>query len=64
MRFIRNALPHIALALILGLLLLAVLDSFNPLMAFLTSSPSKLYIVITCFFTVSACISSILRNRE
>lgn len=49
----KKALAKIALALALGLIVITVLDSFNPMMAFLTSAPSKVFIVCTC---VSAAI--------
>ncbi len=48
MRFIRYILPHLVIAMALGLLVIAVLDSFNPTMAFLTSRASKTYISILC----------------
>ena len=48
MRFIRYILPHLVIAMALGLLVMAVLDSFNPTMAFLTSRASKTYIGILC----------------
>ena len=64
MKFLRSALPHIALALTLGLMVLCVLDSFNPTLAFLSSSVSKLYILITCVFIVAVCLACILRDRE
>ncbi len=44
----KRALAKIALALALGLIVITVLDGYNPLMGFLTSTPSKVFIVCTC----------------
>lgn len=44
----KKALAKIALALALGLIVITVLDGFNPLMGFLTSIPSKVFIICTC----------------
>ena len=43
MRFIRYILPHLVIAMALGLLVIAVLDSFNPTMAFLTMSMAEIF---------------------
>ena len=44
----KRLLAKVLVALALGLLVLLVLDGYNPTMAFLTSTPSKVYIIITC----------------
>lgn len=44
----KKALAKIALALALGLIVITVLDGYNPLMGFLTSTPSKVFIICTC----------------
>ena len=44
----KRVLAKILIALALGLLVLAVLDGYNPTMAFLTSTPAKVYIFCTC----------------
>lgn len=44
----KRLLAKIQIALALGLLVLSVLDGYNPTMAFLTSTPSKVYILIAC----------------
>lgn len=48
MRFLKSFLPHLAIAMLLGLLVLIVLDGRNPLMAFLTSGASKVYMIVMC----------------
>lgn len=44
----KRVLAKILIALALGLLVLIVLDGYNPTMAFLTSTSSKVYIFFTC----------------
>ena len=67
MKKIREFLPHLAIAFSLGLALITVLDGFNPLMAFLTSPASKVYIYCACaasFLTAIVCICEQRRPRR
>lgn len=50
--FIKYILPHLLLSMALGLVLIAVLDGYNPMMGFLTSEVSKIYIYILCALVV------------
>lgn len=50
--FIKYILPHLLLSMALGLVLIAVLDGYNPMMGFLTSEVSKIYIYILCALAV------------
>ena len=50
--FIRYILPHLLLSMALGLVLIVVLDGYNPMMGFLTSEVSKTYIYILCALAV------------
>lgn len=50
--FIKYILPHLLLSMALGLALIAVLDGYNPMMGFLTSEVSKIYIYILCALAV------------
>ena len=52
MRVLKRIISHISIALCLGLVVITILDGFNPMMSFLTSKPSKLYIYATCAFCV------------
>lgn len=49
----KRLLAKILIALALGLLVISVLDGYNPTMAFLTSTPSKAYILITCIAAIA-----------
>ena len=67
MKKIREFLPHLAIAFSLGLAVITVLDGYNPLMAFLTSQPSKVYIYCSCaaaFLTALVCIYEQRRARK
>ena len=48
MKYVKSFLPHLAIAMLLGLVLIVYLDGRNPYMAFLTSGVSKIYILILC----------------
>ena len=48
MKFIKNFLPHLSIAMLLGMIVLVIMDNHNPMMKFLTSSASKVYIIIMC----------------
>ena len=50
--FVIYILPHLLLSMALGLVLITVLDGYNPLMGFLTSDVSKIYIYILCALAV------------
>ena len=63
MKKIREFLPHLAIAFSLGLALITVLDGYNPLMAFLTSPASKIYIFIACILGIVCCCMLIVRQR-
>lgn len=44
MKFLKNFLPHLAIAMAVGLVVIMILDGFNPLMKFLTSDVTRAYI--------------------
>ncbi len=60
MNILKRILDHISIALCLGLMVIAILDGFNPMMAFLTSRPSKIYIFATCTVCVVNGIVSLI----
>lgn len=64
MRFFREKLPHLMIALLLGLATITVLHGFNPAMGFLTSLPSKVYIFTTCIVGIIEAIVLLSTNRE
>lgn len=64
MKFIRDFLPHLAISMLLSLVVLVILDDRNPLMAFLTSRVSKIYILLLCLVCLAALILSIADSRR
>ena len=64
MRFLRAFLPHLALALALGLIVLVILYGYNPLMAFLTSKVSKIFILVVCGSSILVSLICIVRDRK
>ena len=53
MKKFKLALAMLANALLLGLIVLVILDARNPFMAFLTSMPSHLYLLILSIIGVT-----------
>ena len=64
MRFIRDFLPHLAVSMLLGLIVLIILDEHNPLMNFLTSNVSKVYLLIMCALSLLVIIMYISDRRK
>ena len=65
MRLVEKLLSHLSIAMLMGMVVLVIMDNHNPLMKFLTSVPSKTYIIVMC---AAALISLVLYaarlNRE
>lgn len=64
MKFLKNFLPHLAIAMAVGLVVIMILDGFNPLMKFLTSDVTRAYIVILTIVVVISSVISIAENRK
>ena len=62
--FIKKALPHLLISLLAGLAVIVILHGFNPMMGFLTSVTTKVYIFITCFVGVTVAVCSIVDNER
>ena len=62
--FLKAFLPHLAISMLLGLLVLVLLDSRNPLMKFLNSEASYYYIVITCLLCIGVIGTFIIQQRK
>ena len=63
-KFMRGFLPNIAVALLLGLLTIVIVDGFNPMMRFLGSNVTKIYIIVTCIVCLAVAINQIVRWRR
>ena len=64
MKFLKNFLPHLAIAMAVGLVVIMILDGFNPLMKFLTNDVTRAYIVILAIVVVISSVISIAENRK
>ena len=57
MKLLKRLLPDLAAAMALGMVVLAILDSFNPFMSFLTSNCTKVYAVILGIVSVASALT-------
>ena len=59
-------LAMLANALLLGLIVLVILDARNPFMAFLTSTPSHIYLLLLAVVGIASCstLIAILRRED
>ena len=64
MKAVKEFLAHLAIAMLLGLVVIAILDDFNPFMAFLTSKGTKVYTVILCVVGVTVAAMYIAQSRR
>ena len=64
MKFLKNFLPHLAIAMAVGLVVIMILYGFNPLMKFLTSDVTRAYIVILAIVVVASSIIAIAESRK
>jgi len=64
MKKIFDFAAHLAIAMLLGFVVIMVLHGYNPLMSFLTSAATRVYIIIMCAFGVIAAIGCIAANRR
>ena len=64
MRRIREFIPHLTLSMAIGLMVFVVLDGYNPMMEWLTSSVSKIYMLLLGALTVISCILCVAAQRR
>ena len=64
MNFLKDFLPHFSISMLLGLVVLIYVDMRNPLMNFLTSTPSKIYLLILCAAGLATAILYITDRRR
>lgn len=63
MRKLKSILTNISLALMLGVLTLVVMDNHNPMLKFLTSSSSKIFITAACAVSALTLVILIVENE-
>ena len=64
MRAVKEFIAHLAIAMLLGMVVITILDGYNPLMAFLTSKASKVYIIVMCILVVATAVMYIAKSRK
>lgn len=64
MKKLGEFIPHLCIAMMLCLLVFVVLDGFNPMMRWLNSGVSKLFIVLACLVGLVTALMLIARQRR
>lgn len=64
MRWLRDFLPHLSIAMLLGVPVLIYCQGRNPMMGFLTSRVSYVYLLIMCAVGVAVAILDIADRRR
>ena len=64
MKAIMEFIAHLAIAMFLGMVVITVLDGYNPLMAFLTSRTTKIYIIVMCILGLVTAVMYIAKSRK
>lgn len=65
MKWIKAALPHLTIALAIALLVLGILNEYNPRMGFLEGRPALALIGLTCVCAIaSAAVLYALYRQE
>ncbi len=61
---IMEFLSHLAICMALALVVITILNGFNPVMSFLTSTTSKVFIFLFCAVVVVSSVGAIVRGRK
>ena len=64
MKAVKEFIAHLAIAMLLGMVVITILDGYNPLMAFLTSKASKVYIIVMCILGLVTALMYIAKSRK
>ena len=64
MKALMEFIAHLSIAMLLGMVVITILDGYNPLMAFLTSKASKVYIIVMCILGVATAVMYIAKSRK
>ena len=57
-------LSHLAVCMAIAMIVITVLNGFNPMMSFLTSNTTKVFIFIFCAIVIVSSIGAIVRGRK
>ena len=64
MKKLEEFLPHLCIAMMLSLLVIVVLDGYNPMMRWLNSGVSKLFLVLCAIVGLVTALMLIARQRH
>ena len=64
MKKLEEFLPHLCIAMMLSLLVIVVLDGYNPMMRWLNSGVSKLFLVLCALVGLTTSLLLIARQRR
>ncbi len=64
MKAVTEFIAHLTIAMLLGMVVITILDGYNPLMAFLTSRVTKIYIVVMCILGLVTAVMYIAKSRK
>lgn len=64
MNIFKRALPHLTIALALALLVLAILNEFNPRVGFLQGKGALLLIALTCLCAAACGVALVLQRTK
>lgn len=53
MKFLKIALPNISISLAISLLVVLILDNYNPMMGFLMGTPFQILALLTCVSAIA-----------
>ena len=64
MKKLTEFIPHLCIAMMLSLLVIVVLDGYNPMMRWLNSGVSKLFLVLCALVGLTTALLLIARQRR
>lgn len=64
MKFLKGLFPNLLISMLLGMLVIVIMDEYNPLMKFLTSSVTKTYIIVMCAVGILTAVMYIADQRK
>lgn len=53
MKYLKKALPNLSISLSVSMLVILILDSYNPMMGFLMGTPFQVLTVLTCVSSIA-----------
>ncbi len=61
---IMEFLNHLAICMALAMAVITILNGYNPVMSFLTSTVSRVFIFLFCAVVVVSSVGAIVRRRK